>query len=212
MSDANGTETREGKVKALFDKLDGNPFFGFSRPYLNFIGKGAIFGFVYLIMAVVSLLLPFFVIYLVVDSGFLGEVGGRAVIAFIFSWLVIAFACWIGFQLWWNRRKQVAEVAESEFVAIPICAGILRTFGEWLGTLIGVAGFGVGLIASIVLGNYMRMLEGYFGIPGGPAIIFTGPVTGFFLLVFFRLLAELLKVAAALANNAKAIAENLKSK
>jgi len=212
MSDVNGTETRVSKMKMLLDKLDGNPFFGFARPYLNFIGKGTIFSFVYFIMAVVSLILPFFVIYFVVDSGFLGEVGGRGVVAFIFSWFVIAFACWIGFQLWWNRRKQVTEVAESEFVAIPICAGILRTFGEWLGTLIGITGFGAGLIASIILGNYMRMLEMYFGIPGGPIVIFTGPVVGFFLLVLFRLLAELLKIVAALANNTKAIAENIKDR
>jgi len=55
--------------------------------------------------------------------------GVRGAVAFIF-WFVIAFACWIGFQLRWNRRKQVAEVAESEFVAIPICAELQRHTGR----------------------------------------------------------------------------------
>ena len=47
-------------------KVKGNPFFVFSKPYLDFIGKGKIFGFVYLIMAILNLLIPFAVISTIV--------------------------------------------------------------------------------------------------------------------------------------------------
>ena len=214
--------TGESKGKRLLERLDKNPFFGFSKPYLNFIGKGSIFSIVYFLMSVVSLIIPFVVIYLAIANRnamfrnwLTGSVQASAVIAFIFTWFFIAFACWVGFQLWWNRRSQVTSVAESEFVAIPICAGILRTFGEWFGTLIGIIGFGAGLIAVIALrgdaGGILDLLPG-FGWASGPLVIFIGPVVGFAYIVVFRLLAELLKVAAALANNTKEIATNLKSK
>jgi len=201
------------KACRVVERLDKTPFFGFSKPYLNLIGKERIFSVVYFIMAAVSLIIPLVVIFLVVDSGMLAFFGGRGVVAFILSWLVIAFACWIGFQLWWNRRHEVAAVAESEFTAIPICAGILRTFGEWVGTLTGIIGFGVGIIAVFILGDtgILAEIPGFGAWAAGPVVIFAGPVIGFLYIVLFRLLAELLKVVAALANNTKAIASNLKA-
>jgi len=213
----NDVGTGESKLKGVLDKLDGNPFFGFSRPYLNFIGKGTIFSLVYFIMAAISLILPFVVIFMVVNSGIFQAGGGGFVVAFIFSWFAIAFACWIGFQLWWNRRSQVSDVATSDFVAIPICAGIFRTFGEWLGTLIGIIGFVVGIIASIILSGDMAwwffasMGLGFLG-GLGPVVIIGGPVIGFFIIILFRLLAEGMMLLAALVNNTKTIAENIKNK
>lgn len=209
MSDA-GTGGGKGK----FSQMTGGPFFNFSKPYLDFVGKGKIFSFVYLIMAVINLILPFVIMYMVIDSGFF-RAGAKYVFTFIFSWLVIVFACWIGFQIWWDRRSKVSEVAESEFIATPIFSEILQTAGEWLGTLIGIIGFGVGLIATIALGNEARYLFDVIGMGSlgmGPIVIIIGPIIGFFTIIIFRFLAEQLRILAALANNTKEIAENIKNK
>jgi hypothetical protein len=207
-------ETRGNAVKEKIAGLTGGPFFTFAKPYLDFIGKGKIFGLVYFVMAAVNLLLPFAIIFMAADSGLFKSGEAKIIFAFIFSWLVIVFACWIGFQLWWDRRTKVAAVADSEFIATPIFSELFQTFGEWLGTLIGIIGAGVGLIATIFLGGgearyfFMQMGMGFLSF--GAAVIFIGPVIGFFIIIIFRFLAEQLRIFAALANNTKEIAVNIK--
>jgi len=206
------TGGQDGKKK--FEKMTESPFFTFSRRYLEFIDKGKLFGLVYIVMAAINLIIPFVILYQVIDSGFF-RYGAKYVFAFIFTWLVIDFACWIGFQLWWDRRKKVAIVEESEFIATPIFSQLLQTFGEWLGTLIGIIGAGGGLLASIFLGNdinYLFRLIGLGSIAFGPIVIIIGPIVGFFIIIIFRFLAEQLRIFAALANNSKEIATNIKNK
>ena len=200
--------------KKKFERMTETSFFTFSKPYLDFIGKGKIFSLVYYVMAVINLVLPFVIMYQVIDSGFFGwGLGAKYVFAFIFSWVVIVFACWIGFQLWWDRRKTVSDIGSSEFIATPIFSEIFQTFGEWLGTFIGITGAGVGLFASIFLGSdidsLLRMIGlGFMGF--GVATVVVGPVVGYFIIIVFRFLAEQLRLFAALVNNTKNIAKNCK--
>jgi hypothetical protein len=207
-------ETGESKLKETFEKLDKNPVFSFSKPYLDFIGKGKIFGLVYYVMAVISIILPFVVLYLAIDSGIF-KLGAKYVFAIILSWFVILFACWIGFQLWWNRRTKVTDMASSEFIATVCFSDIFQTFGEWLGTMIGIIGVGVGLIASIFLGSEARYLFRALGLSSlgtGPLVIISGPIMGFFIIILFRFLAELARLFAVLVNNTREIATNIKNK
>ena len=196
-----------------FGKLVESPFFIFAKPYFEFIGKGKIFSLVYYLMAAANLILPFVILYLVIDSG-LFSLGAKYVFAFIFSWLVIVFACWIGFQLWWDRLKKVRDIGTSEFIAIPMLSEIIQTFGEWLGTLIGIVGAGVGLIAVIFLGKDMNQLFNYIGLDFmkyGIANVIIGPVIGCAIIIVYRFFAELIRLFAALVNNTKEIAANIKN-
>ncbi|GBU28840.1 hypothetical protein R84B8_02402 [Treponema sp. R8-4-B8] len=205
-------ETGGGNEK--FDQRTNNLFFNFSKPYLDFISKGKIFSLVYIIMAVINLILPFVILYMVIDSG-LFEFGAKYVFTFIVAWLVIVFACWIGFQIWWNRRTKISIISSSEFVATPIFSEILQTFGEWVGTFLGIVGAGVGLIANIALGSDAKYLFSAIGMnfmKMGALIIFIGPIVGFFIIIISRYIAEQLRIFAALANNTKEIATNIKSK
>ena len=212
MSDVETGGTGE---KKKFEKLTGSPFFTFSKPYLEFIGKEKLFSLVYIILAVINLIIPFVILYQVIDSGFFSWVDAKYIFAFIFTWLVIVFACWIGFQLWWDRRKKAKDSGSSEFIAILNFSDIMQTFGEWLGTLIAIIGAGGGLIAFIFLGNDLndlfRMINLGF-LSFGPGVIIIGPVIGFFILIIFRFFAELLRIFAALADNTKEIAANIKNK
>ena len=203
----------ENKVKNKLDQLDKNPFFSLFSPYLDFLGKGQIFSLVYFIFAGVNLVLPFIIMYQVINTGLFQYANAQIVFAFILSWIVVCFACWVGFQLWWNRRKKVTIIANSEFVAIPLSSDIVQTFGEWIGTLVAIIGAGAGLFTTIFLGNEASMLFRYMGLDFlsyGFLNIVMGPIIGFFLVIIFRFFAELLRVVAALANNTKDIANNIK--
>ena len=210
MSDSE-TAGNEGKKK-FKAKTDGL-FFTFSRPYLDFIGKEKLYSLVYIVMAVINLIIPFAILYQVIDSGFF-SFGAKFVFAFIFTWLVIVFACWIGFQLWWDRRKRITNLAASEFIATPVFSEILQTSGEWLGTFIGIIGAGGGLISLMTLRDNANLLFTVIGMGFmryGAAGIVIGPIAGFFIIVIFRFIAEQLRILAARANNTKEIAANIKN-
>jgi hypothetical protein len=201
------------KIQKTFSKLEGTPFTNFSKPYLDFIGKGKLFVIIYTVMAIINLLLPFVIIYMVVDSGLLRYGGARFVFAFIFSWLVIAFAFWVGFQLWWDRKSKVKFFEDSEFIATPMFSEIIQTFGEWLGTLIGIIGAGVGLIATIFLGNSSASLFEAIGMdfmPSGIIAVVAGPLIGFIIVILSRFVAEQMRLLVALVNNTGYIATNIK--
>ena len=171
-----------GTLHTIDSKMEKSPLFTFTNPYLNYIGKGKIFEIVYIVSAILSLLLPFLILYAVIDNDYFYNAGVNYVFAFIFMWLIIVFACWIGSLLWWNRRKRVAEVASSEFVAIPIISDIIQTSGEWLGTMIGIIGGCGGLLATIFLGNDLDALFWAMGLEFmqfGMWTILIGPIVGF---------------------------------
>ena len=202
-------------VSDKLDQVSENKFFSFSKPYLDFIDKSKIYSLIYYVMAVINLIIPFIVLYRVIDTGFFKYVEAKYIFAFVLSWLVIVFACWIGFQLWWNRRKKVVELGTSEFSATMIFSEILQTFGEWLGTLIGIIGAGAGLLAYIFLGNDINYLFYNLGMKKlalGPAIIIAGPIIGFIIIIFFRFIAEQLRLFASLVNHTREIAENIISR
>jgi hypothetical protein len=214
MSDAKTGEKIEKTLKIL-NGVPKHPFFIFSKPYLDFIGKGSIFNFIYVIMAVISLILPIAVIVMATNFGLFRYGDAKYIIAFIFSWIVIVFACWIGFQIWWDRKSKVKNSEASEFIATPILSELLQTFGEWAGTVIGIIGAGVGLIAAIILGDEARYLFRAIGLRFmnfGALVIIIGPLIGFFIIVVFRFIAEQLRMFAALVNNTKEIAANLKER
>jgi len=200
----------DNKLEAKIEKMDKSPFFSFSKPYMDFIGKGKIFSYVYFVLAIINLIIPFAVIYTTIDSGVFRYVGAKYIFAIIFSWLVVAFASWIGFQIWWNRRIKISDSTSVEFIATTSFSEIIQTFGEWAGTFIGIIGAGIGIIALVFLGNEANSLFKYIGLSFmsfGPMVIIIGPIMGFFIMILFRFFAEQLRLFASLVNYIKDIAE-----
>jgi tetrahydromethanopterin S-methyltransferase subunit G len=209
MSDS---ETQNGGGESGFSQITKGPAFNFSKPYLDFIGKEKIFSIVYYVMAVLNVLIPI-VIIIGAISNHLFSGPAKFAIAFLLSWIVISFTCLIGFQLWWDRRKKVETLAACEFAATHSFSEITQTFGEWIGTFVGIIGAGVGLIATVILGEESRYLFSMIGmefLSMGALVIVMGPVMGFFIIVISRFLAEQLRIFAALANNTRDIAVNIK--
>jgi hypothetical protein len=80
--------------------------------------------------------------------------------------------------------------------------------GEWIGTWIGLVGFGFALLTTIILGNEGYYFSEIIGIPylntnSGWMAILTMPIVGFLIIVFSRFLAEQIRALSAIANNTK---------
>jgi len=214
--------------KDTVKKITDSPFFTFSKPPLEFIEKAKLFKIIFtlvcVVMAVITLIHPFLILARVISSGYF-NFGVKYILAFVFTWLAVLAACWLGFHLWLDRRKKSEVFGSSEFIAIPFFAEILKTFGEWLGILYGVVGAVGGLFTLIFLGKYsgstlsaillgvnnngLPIIGGLGGKIGDiTGLIFTGavilgPVAGIIIIFVTRFFAERLRVLVAIANNTK---------
>jgi hypothetical protein len=85
-----------------------------------------------------------------------------------------------------------------------VFAHFIQTFGEWIGTWIGIVGFFVALLA--ILGSDAVYLTAAIGVPfiqSGIASIILIPIYGFLIVVGSRFLAEMCRALASIANNTK---------
>lgn len=190
-----------------------NKFFTFISPYLSFIDKGHFFrkpfSWLYVIMAIINLLLPLYILYQAIDN----SIFDLEFKIFLLAWLIIAFAGWVSFQLWWDRKTKITFSSDdnSEFVATLAFSHLIQTLGEWLGTWVGLVGFGFALLSTIILGEeslYLNLsyqldlpMGQYLG-SGWPAV-FLMPIYGFLIIVLTRFLSEQIKALSAIANNTK---------
>ncbi len=188
-----------------------NKFFTFIKPYLTFIDNGNLyrkpFSWLYSLIAVVNLILPIYIFYNAVDNNIFDS-PAKFVIVFLLVWIIIAFASWVSFQLWWDRKTKVTttSVEGDEFVATPVFSHLIQTLGEWLGTWIGIVGFSVALLTTIILGDEANYLSYQIGVPfleTGIFFIILMPIYGFLVIVGTRFLAEQFRALSAIANNTR---------
>jgi hypothetical protein len=184
-------------------------FFSFIAPYLSFIDSGKLFHkpfrWVYSLIAFINLILPFYLLYQAVDNGmFRGP--AKFVFVFLLFWVAVLFVCWIGFQIWWDRKDKidVSSAAGDDFIATPVFAHFIQTFGEWLGTFIGVLGFISAILATLFLGSEGRILSELLGMgffQSGVIAIIIMPIYGYMIIILTRFMAEQFRALAAIANN-----------
>lgn len=188
-----------------------NKFFTFIKPYLSFIDNGHLyrkpFSWLYTLMAVINLILPIYIFYKAVDNNIFDSTA-KFVIVFLLVWIIIAFASWISFQLWWDRKTKVTttSVEGDEFVATLVFSHFIQTLGEWFGTWIGIVGFSVALLTSIIIGDEVNYLSYQIGIPflkTGFLFIILMPIYGFLIIVGARFLAEQFRALSSIANNTR---------
>jgi hypothetical protein len=184
----------------------------FIAPFLSYIDSGKLFrkpfSWLYIALAAVNASLPFIILYYAI-YGKVFSAGAEYVFAFLLIWLVIVAASWVGLQIWWNRREKVLEtsVEGSDFPVTPVIAHFIQTFGEWLGSWVAIVGSGFSLFTWIFLGDEASVLGyatglSFLGNAGLLGIILM-PVYGFFIIVIWRLLAEMFRAIVAIANNTK---------
>jgi len=188
-----------------------NKFLTFIRPYLSFIDNGHLyrkpFSWLYTILAIINLILPLYVFYMAVDNQIFDS-PAKFIIVFLLVWIIIAFASWVSFQLWWDRKSKIIDtsIEGDEFVATPVFSHLIQTLGEWLGTWIGIVGFGTALLTTIILGDdgyYLSRQIGFSFLKTGWLFIVLMPIYGFLIIVATRFLAEQFRVLASIANNTR---------
>jgi hypothetical protein len=190
-----------------------NKFLTFIKPYLLYIDKGHFFripfSWLYALMAIWNLLIPVYVFYEASKRQILdGQTPAKLVIAFLLLWILIAFASWVSFQLWWDRKSKInnSSVVGDEFIATPALSHYIQTLGEWIGTWIGLVGLGAALLTIIIFSNdeyNIGRLIGFNSVFSGWMAIFTAPILGFLIIVFSRFLAEQIKALSVIANNTR---------
>lgn len=191
-----------------------NKFFTFIQPYISFIDKGHFFKkpfrWLYSLLAVLELLFPIYMLYKAIDMDVF-EGPAKAITAFIIIWFIVAFASWITFQIWWDRKDKIITTSgdDDDFFAVPALAHFLQTLGEAFGTRLGIAGFGIFLVLTILFGNEASYAARSMGIPGAPGvwagvtITILMPILGFVIIIGTRYFAELSKALCCIANNTK---------
>ena len=198
-------------AKEKFAQFEKGAFFSLSKPYLDVIRKKSIFNLIYFFMAALNVVIPFYIIYKAISAGIFDMIrfeGVKYLFAFFLTWVVVTFACWIGFQLWWERRKKITALPASDFPTVIIFSELTLTFGEWIGTLIAIIGAGAGLFTLIFLGKDASELFQMLGLNFanfGVLSIIIGPVVGFFVIIFSRFASEMIRLCANLVDNIKNI-------
>lgn len=182
-----------------------------AQPLLAYIDSGEFFrrplSWLYVALAVANLLAPFYVLYQTIDSGLFKYGGAKFGFSFFLVWLFVLAACWIGAQIWWNRKDKVLETSGegSEFSATPAFSHFVQTLGENYGTFIAIIGFGFSLIATVFLGREAGMLSSGLNLPINAGIfgVVLFPIVGYLIIVVSRFIAEQIRALAAIANNTK---------
>ncbi len=189
-----------------------NNFFNFIDPFLSMVDNGKLFrkpfSWLYSIIAIINLLFPFYFLYKAIDNHIF-RAPAKSVLVFLIVWITILFACWIGFQIWWNRKDKVngSSSLGDEFIATPVFSHFIQTLGEWLGTWVGLVGFVFALLTTIILGGregyYLSKQLGLRFLGTGLFSIILLPIWGFMIIVISRFLAEQIRALATIANNTK---------
>ena len=191
-----------------------NKFFTFITPYLNFIDRGDIFrkpfSWLYVLYAIINLLVPFITLFWAIEKNIFEYGDSKVLMTFFFIWIVIAFASWVSFQLWWDRRIKVTQttIEGDEFLATPVFSHFVQTLGEWIGTWVGIVGTAISLSFTIFMGDTGSYFMQDLGIPffeAGITSIILMPIYGFLIIVFGRFLAETFRALSSIANNTKKI-------
>lgn len=185
-----------------------NKLFTFLDPLLGYIDNGRFFRepfrWLYVIFAVLNLLFPIAILVKVIDMDFFKFAEGKAIFAFILVFIILCGGAWGSYLLWMNRKNKLKDIIQenNEFIAIPVVSHLTQTIGEWLGIYIGVIGTLCSLIIALFAANELQYI-----MPVSTGIFFLMPIYGFLIVVFARLLAELYRALAVIANNTRKLAK-----
>jgi zinc-ribbon domain len=210
-SSATSESTTINKLNASGGRIANNIFLNFIAPYLSTIDDGRFFRqpmkWLYTFIAFINIVIPFYILYLAIENRIF-QAPGKFIIVFILVLITIAFTCWIGFQIWWDRKDKVDITSSSkdDFVAIPVFSHFVQTLGEWAGTWVAIVGFIFSLLATIILGQegaYLSQGLGLWFINISATSIILMPIYGFLIIISARVFAEALRAIVSIANNTK---------
>lgn len=187
-----------------------NKLFTFFELVWGYIDRGTFyrepFRWLYGTVSVLNLLFPPYIIYTVTDSGVFEFLSGGDIVACVLVFLLLIFLGIMSFSLWMDRKKKMKDILldNSDFVAIPMVSHFIQTLGEWLGFYFGVGGCVISLFFVVFgLGDSLGQLFGILPLGTGLSMVVIYPIVGYLIVVSGRLIAELYRALASIANNTK---------
>lgn len=184
-------------------------FTKFLNPVFNFLDSGKLFKqpLMYLYYAIGAALCVFGFIKIIENFDGFSYYPGAYKFFIILMMFVLLAACVFTLLFWFRRANDLKKerFEDTRFIAIPVVASILRTFGEYLGILVAYLAVCYGVLSCLILS-----FEGVEYLKVGLISIFGGAIAGYMIVVFFRYSAELILALAAIANNTKDTVEALK--
>jgi hypothetical protein len=187
------------------------PFFNFIKPALDYLDSGRFFrepmSWLYTILAICNLLLPLVVLGLAIEENLFRN-QGKFILGFLLIWVLILGAAWVGFQIWWDRRKKVTSSSQQgdEFVASLAFAHFIQTYGEWYGTMMAIVGTGGTFIGYLIMGEqatYLFRQIPILNMANSWLMVLIWPIAGYLIVVAFRFVAELIRALGAIANHTR---------
>jgi hypothetical protein len=180
MSDSTEKKPFEGK------------FFTFIRPFLAFVDSPRYFtkpfSWLYLLFAVVFLLVPFGLLFVMIGGGFFKS-SGNIIFGGILTLIAVFIASWLAFQIWLNRRRVIQVEKVTVAVIIDALAKLLRTGIEANSVFMGVAGFCAGLFTFLFAGELLSLV----GLSSALALpLMVGSLLGGYFGIWFAKLVEFL--------------------
>lgn len=175
-----------------------NKFFKFITPCIESIDDGRFFRepfyWLYLLMAIINLCIPFYLLYEAFNNG-LFNLPGKFILVFVIVWLAMLVTSWFGFQIWWNRKNKIYSTSSvgDDFIVIPILSHFIQTLGECVGTWVALMGFVYAILGIRVPGFDL------FNIAMFSIILM--PLCGFFIIIISRFFAEGFRALVSIANN-----------
>jgi hypothetical protein len=191
------------------DKIQGNKLIGFIKPVLDLIDNGVIYrkGFwvLYLLHAVASLLIPLFLLAFAIAIDIFKYQSFGIAFCLVLMWLSIAFSCWLGFQVFWNRMEKIDALfkKDCDFVAIPLIADYIKTAGEFIG-VVAVSSVPCFILLGIVASDIAK--SAIPNINTGVTVVFTPifvAIWGYLIMLVAKFCAESITAFASIANNTK---------
>jgi hypothetical protein len=164
---------------------------GIVKPYLGFIDNSVLFKKpISCLFAIVSLLIPVYVLILFIQDGIFRANEAKFIIAGILIVAILLFAGIFGFLIWWHRRITRDEGGHKWYSNFR---RFIQTIGEWLGTFTAISVFGCVLVLTLVLSDEHYMLTGIFSVPNIDIVVaLHGLIAGFLIIIATRILLFLL--------------------
>ena len=193
-----------------FKAVQQSKLFAASGSFINLLDDSAFIKkpllWLHVFFAILNILVPVYFLFLMINNNVMSTMGFGGFLL----WVVVAVAGWMGFQLWWNRKDKIDRYYQSgdEFFAIPLFSHLIQTIGEWVGIMMFIIGTGAAVVLWVFSsgdragGLPFPIPMQQFGIGG----MIAAPVLGFVIVLFSKVLAELYRALASIANNTKAMA------
>ena len=156
-------------------------------------------------IAFINLIPPIYLIFEAAENEIF-DLKGKIPILFCIIWIIITYASWVSFQIWWDRKSKIFSTSSEgdDFIAIPVFSHFIQTLGEWIGSWLVIVGFLISLTTLLIFNEEMKMLSSIADIPiieNQMLFLITVPIIGFLIIVITRFIAEQSRALASIANN-----------